>query len=226
MTAILHPTGPAAPSPPPSTGEQHLVLRNVPWENYVAIGQLFADRPALRLTYDRGTLEFMTTSSRHEIFKHWLGRFVETIAEESSKPIAPAGSMTFQREDLERGFEPDNCYWIAKEPAVRGKLTWEADKDPPPDLMLEIEVSHSALARMKIFAAFHVPEVWCFDGQAIRIDLLQSDGSYLRSEHSLAFPTIPITELVQFLKMIETTDYLSAVAAVRAWVRAHIAKAP
>jgi Uma2 family endonuclease len=224
MTTLLHQPVPVSSAPLSWNGEQHLVLRNVPWEDYLAIGQLFADRPALRLTYDRGTLEFMTTSSPHERFKCWFGRFVETIAEELNQPIMPSGSMTFQREELERGFEPDDCFWIANELAVREKLTWEPANDPPPDLMIEIEISRSALNRIAIFAAFRVPEIWRCDGNELRIHLLQEDGTYQLSEQSLAFPAIPVKELVQFFPPVEKTDYLSAVRAVRAWVRSFVNK--
>jgi Uma2 family endonuclease len=223
MTTLSHPPVGLAPAPPRHDDEQRFVLHDVSWASYLAIGQLFADRPALRLTYNRGTLEFMTTSPRHECYKHWLGRFLETVAEELNKPIAPGGSMTFQREDLDRGFEPDNCYWIENERAMRGKLTWEPTTDPAPDLMIEIEVSRSALPRMRIFAAFRIPEVWCYDGEELRIHLLHPDGTYQRSERSLAFPSIPVQELVRFFPT-DTIDYLSAVAAVRAWVRSLINK--
>ena len=207
-------------------GEQRFTLFDLTWENYLNIGNQLVDRPGLRLTFDRGTLELMTTSPKHERYKRWLGRFVETIAEELNKPIMPGGSMTFQREELERGFEPDDCFWIAHESAVREKSTWEPVNDPPPDLMLEIEISRSALNRMAIFAAFRVPEVWCYDGDEIRIYLLQPDGTYQRSERSLAFPSIPVQELTLFIPSVEKTGYLSAVAAVRAWVRSLINQTP
>ncbi len=222
MTTLLHQPVPIAPAPPISTGEQRFVLYNVAWEEYVTIGRLFADRPALRINYDRGTLEFMTTSPRHERYKQWLGRFLETIAEELNKPIMPGGSMTFQREDLDRGFEPDNCYWIANELAVREKLTWEPEIDPPPDVMLEIEVSRTAVKRMALFAAFRIPEVWTYNGEHLRIHLLQADGTYKLSDHSLAFPAIPVQELVRFFPPTGNADYLTAVADVRAWVRSII----
>ena len=223
MTTLVHPPVSFAPAPPRHEDEQRFVLHDVTWDSYLTLARLFADRPALRLTYDRGKLELMTTSPRHECYNHWLGRFLETVAEELSKPIAPGGSMTFQREELERGFEPDNCYWIENEKAMRGKLTWELSTSPPPDLMIEIEVSRSAMPRMTIFAAFRVPEVWCYDGEELRINLLQPDGTYQRSEHSLAFPSIPVQELIRFFPT-DTTDYFSAVAAVRAWVRSLINK--
>jgi Uma2 family endonuclease len=226
MTTLSHPPvafSPAAPPVPlPIEGEQRFVLHNVTWASYLTLGELFPDRPALRLTYDRGTLELMSTSPRHERYKKWLGRFLETIAEELNKPIVPGGSMTFQREDLDRGFELDDCFWIANESAVREKLTWEPANDPPPDVGLEMEVSRSALNRMAIFAAFRIPEIWCYDGKALRIHLLQADGTYQLSECSLAFPSIPVKELARFFPPAGSTDYLTAVAAVRAWVRSLI----
>lgn len=224
MTTLAHPPVPFVPAPPRRENEQRFVLHDVTWASYLTIGRLFADRPALRLTYDRGTLEFMTTSPRHERYKYWLGRLVDIIAEELNKPFVPGGSMTFQRQDVERGFELDQCCWIANELAVRAKMTWVPEIDPPPDVAIEIEVSRSALNRMAIFAAFRIPEVWCYDGEDLRIYLLQTEGSYQRGEQGRAFPSIPMQELVRLMSSFETTDYLSAVAAVRAWVRSLINK--
>src|SRR4051812_7923391 len=120
MTTLAHPPVPLVPAPQRDGDEQHLVLNDVTWENYLTIGRLLADRPPLRLTSDRGKLEFTPPPPRHEFYKHWLGRFLEAVAEALKKPIAPGGSITFQREDLDRGFEPDNCYRIENEQAMRG----------------------------------------------------------------------------------------------------------
>lgn len=202
--------------------EQRLLLHDVRWDSYVAIGNALQDRPALRMTYDRGSLEFMTTSPRHEIYKKWLGRIIETLAEECQAAITTAGQMTFQRPELERGLEADDCFWIAHEPQMRGKLTWDPAIDPPPDLALEIEVSRSVLNRMSIYAAIGVPEVWRFDGTTLRIELLQADRMYQSAPSSLSFPKVPVAKLVPFLEPSETVDYLSVIRAVRAWVRQHL----
>ena len=77
---------------------------------------------------------------------------------------------------------------------------------------------------MHLFAAFRVPEVWCYDGEKRGIHLLQADGTYQLSERSLAFPSIPVQDLVQFFPPVGNADYLTAVAAVRAWVRSFIEK--
>jgi len=206
-------------------GEQHLLLSDISWQSYVTIGNALSDRPALRLTFDRGNLEFMTTSPKHEIYKKWLSRFVDILAEEFNQPKISAGNMTFQREDLERGIEADDCFWITNEPAMRGKLTWDSMVDPAPDLGLEIEISRSVLNRLDIYAALRILEVWCFDGMAFRIYRLQADGTYKQVQESQLFPKVPMGELVRFFALIETTDDLTITRQFREWVRQFVAKA-
>ena len=101
----------------------------------------------------------MTTSALHDRFKEWIGTLVALIAEECDRGWISAGSMTFRREDLERGMEPDNCYWIENVEKVACMRDWDPQRDPPPDLVMEIEVSRSLLDRMGILAALGVPEV-------------------------------------------------------------------
>src|SRR5436190_459799 len=91
--------------------EQRFLLSGIDWSSYVGFGELLGERH-VRLTYDRGSLELMTLSPKHEHGKRLLGRLVETLTEELDIGIASYGSMTFRREDLERGLEPDECYWI------------------------------------------------------------------------------------------------------------------
>jgi Uma2 family endonuclease len=200
--------------PPPA---QRLVVHDLSWQDYVQIGNILCDRPALRLTFYEGTLEIMVTSREHEYFKSRLGRLIEILAEVFNLPIEPGGNMTFQREDLEKGLEGDNCWWIEHAVQVLGKLTWDPAVDPPPDVILEIEVSRSALARMAIYAALKVPQVWCLDGKSLRANLLQPDGTYLQANESPTFPGIPLPEIVSFLQ--PDKDYLTAQREFRAWVK-------
>ena len=225
MNILVQPNKPSeAPPGWRAMPEQRLLLHNVSWESYVAIGAALADRPALRMTYDRGNLEFMVTSSQHEMYKRLLSRLIEALTEECNQPIVTAGNMTFQREDLERGLEADDCFWIAAEPRMRGKLTWDPAIDPPPDLALEIEISRSALPRMSIYATLGVPEVWRFDGSALRVELLQTDGTYAVADRSLAFPAIPVNEIVPFLQPSTEMDSLSVLRSFRMWVRERLAQ--
>jgi Uma2 family endonuclease len=183
------------------------------------MGDALPDHPGLRMTYDRGSLELMTLSHLHEWLKQLFGRLFETLAEEAGRPIQPGGQMTFRSEELERGFEPDQCYWVAHEARMRVPHEWQPGQDPPPDVTLEIEVTRSAINRLDIFAAYRVPEVWRYDGESVHIHLLQSDGTYATVERSPTFPAIPVAEIARFLAPDPNQDYLSTVRAFRAWVQ-------
>lgn len=203
--------------------EQRFRLSGVPWSSYVAIGDALRDWP-IRMTYDHGELEFMTTSRKHERGGHIWGRLVCALTEELSIDMESGGGMTFQREDLERGFEPDECYWIEHELQMRHKDSYDSKTDPPPDLALEIEVSRSALDRMAIYAAFRVPEVWRWDGKTIHVHVLDAAGQYAESTKSRAFPFLPVNELARFVNMRNQLGTTALVRAFREWVRDQQAK--
>jgi Uma2 family endonuclease len=197
---------------------QRLVLDGVGWQSYCNIGSALADQPGMRLTYDGGRLEFMTTSPKHEIYKKHLARFIEILAEELNMPFATAGSMTFQNDEQLNGLEADDCFWVEHEPAMRGKLTWDAKAEPPPDLGLEIEITRSALNRMAIYASLRVPEIWRFDGQ-LNVHRLQADGTYRQETASGVFRGVPLEELASFLHLAESVDLLTVIRAFRDWAR-------
>jgi len=201
--------------------EERLRLSQVPWADYVAYCDGLGERP-IRVTYDRGEMEVMTMSSRHENRKTLLRRFVEALTEEMSIDIAGYGSMTHRREDLERALEGDECYWIAHESAVRGKIDLDLENDPPPDLFLEIEISRSLLDRMAILAAMGVPEVWRWDGETLRVCLLTQEVGYRESDHSLAFPFLPLDDFAVFLNNTGQSE-TQLVKTFRAWVREQMA---
>jgi hypothetical protein len=75
----------SAVSPP---AEQHLMLHGVDWKTYGRLLRAFGNRPGVRLTYDRGSLEFMTLWHEHESYGHLLGRFVVVLTEELGLPLA------------------------------------------------------------------------------------------------------------------------------------------
>lgn len=219
MNVLTRPEPPDQQAPVKRGAEPRVVLHDVSWQQYVAIGDILLDHPGLRMTYDRGTLEFMTTSPEHERLKKFLGRLLEVLVEEFGLELATAGNMTFRREDLERGLEPDDCFWIAHEAQMRTREEWDPDRDPPPDLVLEIEISRSAINRLGLYASLGVAEVWRCDGETIRVHVLQPDRSYLPSEASPTFPGVPPAEVTAFLRAKENLGYLGTVRAFQEWVR-------
>jgi Uma2 family endonuclease len=201
--------------------EQRIVLWGVDWEVYETMLKLVGDRP-IRLTYDRGDLELMSPSHDQERYKRLLGRWIETLTLELGLPCDAAGSTTWRKPLEDRGLEPDEGYYLANAERVVGRRI-DLSVDPPPDLAIEVEISRSALNRMGIYAALGVPEVWRFDGEALRVEQLQADGTYREVAASPGLPFLPTEEVVRWLRLAETMGQTPWLRQFREWVRAELA---
>ena len=197
---------------------QHIVLDGISWNAYEMLLHDLEGR-RLRITYDRGRLEIMAVSHRHEFGKKLLGRFVESMTLELDIPIHPGGSTTFKKELLKKGLEPDECYWIQNEPSMRNKRDFDIDVDPPPDLGIEVEVSRSVLDRMGIYGALRIPETWRFDGETLHVFILGTNGKYKEKDSSRAFPFLPMKEIQRFLLDTEAANHTAQMRSFHEWVR-------
>ncbi len=200
----------------PTMSESRILLRGIRWETYE---RLLDDAEQARLTYDRGDLEIMTPSRRHEAWKKLASRMIEAMTEELEVPISSGGSTTLVHPDLERGIEPDECYWVQNEARVRGNLDLDLLIDPAPDLVLEAEASRSILDRIDILASLGVGEVWRYDGERLVIHVLGEDGSYRESPTSACFPWLHLEPFTRHLKRAGDTDETTWIRAFRVWVR-------
>jgi Uma2 family endonuclease len=211
-----------APPPVQSRESDSVLLHGVRWSTYEALLEDMGDRH-IRLTYDNGDLEIMTVSPRHEWSKSLIRRMIDAMTEELNIPIRSGGSTTFKKELQQKGLEPDECYWVANEPAVRGRADLDVELDPPPDIAVEVEISTSVLNRLAIYAALRVSEIWRSDGHRVLVEQLQDDATYAQVARSPSFPWLPLAELGRFLKASETMDETSRIRSFRAWVRVELA---
>jgi Uma2 family endonuclease len=204
--------------------QQRFMLRDLDWPQYRAIAESLNEH-RVRLTYDRGNLELMTLAHEHEHWNELLGQFIVVLTDELNMPRQSGGSTTFDREDLDRGIEPDRCYYLTNEPLVRGKDEIDLTVDPPPDLAIEIEVTRSVLRRMGIYAALRVPEIWRFDPgvPSLRVYRLTPAGTYAEADRSAYFPFLPLAPIVAFLRQRGSVDETSLVRSFRQWVQEQIA---
>jgi Uma2 family endonuclease len=201
-------------SPP----EQRVTLHNVSWETYVRLLADLQDSSAPRMTYDRGTLEIMSPSSEHERYNRTVAQIVEELAVELDVNIDSLGSTTFRREDIDRGFEPDSCFYIRNVSHARGKKRIDLSTDPPPDLVIEIDITSPSLDKFPIFAKVGVPEVWRFDGSKLAVYEL-AGGEYVERDASVAFPAVTAADITGFIKESETMARPEWVRKLRAWAR-------
>src|SRR5258705_1908556 len=141
---------------------EHLLLEGISWDFYQTLLRETSER-RLYMTYDEGRLEIMAPLPEHERIKTLIGGFIELISLERNIPMCRLGSTTFHRKRLAKGLEPDECYYIQHEQDVRGKKRIRLGFDPPPDLVVEVDISYRALNRERIYAAMGVPEIWHYD---------------------------------------------------------------
>jgi Uma2 family endonuclease len=172
------------------------------WSGYQKILEVVGER-SIHVTYDRGRLELLSPGKSHERGKTVLAALLECLMTELEIDFEPGGGMTFKRQDLDRGFEPDECYWITHCADVLGKTDWNPQVDPSPDLAIEVEITSSALNRLGLYHALGVPEVWRLTRTHELLFLRRDDSGYQQNSNSLAFPWLESRALETWLERNE-----------------------
>ena len=196
--------------------ELRIVIPNISWEVFEVLGA--SDCAGTRFSFDEGILEIMSPSMEHEWFHRLLGRMVETTTEVLNIPLFSAGSTTLKVQLKHRGLEPDECYYLVNENRMRGKRELDLAVDPPPDLAIEVDISRSSINKLGIYADVGVPELWFYNGKSLCVYRLQSNGTYLHQDASLAFPFLDLREVERFLGQFEQLGETAWVRSFRAWI--------
>jgi Uma2 family endonuclease len=201
-----------------SPAEQRVLLRNISWETYKRLLDERGDNRVPRFAYDRGELEIMSPSTEHESIAYHIGLLVAMFAGKSGVDLYGAGSTTFDREDLERGFEPDACFYVSNAELVRGKPRIDLRLDPPPDLVIEVGITSPSLDKFTIYARAGVPEIWRHDGEKLTIFEL-SGQEYSGVAESNVLPPLTSETLSRFIEESSSLDIVTWMRGVREWVR-------
>jgi len=188
--------------------EQRVVLRNVSWETYERLLTENLERSSPRFTYDRGVLEIMSPSAEHEWYNRLLSDLVKLLGRELRTDILDLGSTTFRQEQAERGFEPDSCFYITRAGQLRGKERIDLAIDPPPDIVVEVVVTHPSLNKFPICAALGIQEIWSYDGSRLRMYGL-SGSEYIDMPSSRILPELRVEQLTEFLELGKTLDSIA-----------------
>ncbi len=223
-----------------SLPEQRVLLPNVSWGTYERLLKEREERRAPRFFYDRGVLEILSPSKGHETVAGIVASLVKELAVEFDLDVEGAGSTTFKREDLDRGFEPDECFYFRNIERVRGKADINLDAgDPPPDLVVEVDITSPSLNKLPVYARLGVREVWRYVGQSQRSfdrpagplgrptilalqGVAREDGEgyyYAEVTESIALPLLTNDVLARFVEEGLTSSYPAWVRQVREWAR-------
>jgi Uma2 family endonuclease len=196
---------------------QHIVLDDISWRFYEQVLDALQNRP-IRVTYDGGRLEMMAPLAMHEDGKTFIGRMIETLTLELNVEVKSLGSTTYRDKEKLKGLEPDECYFFKNASKVRGIREWDSKKHPPPELVVEVDITTHWIDREAIYAALGVPEIWRWDGSKIECLHLNGDHYVIR-KHSLAFPFLEPAELRRFLIKLKSKDENAVLREFIKWVR-------
>jgi Uma2 family endonuclease len=199
--------------------DNNAVLPNISWQTYQAMLTDMGDQRSIHLAYYRGVLEIQMPLGLHETINYILERIVIALTEELDLGIRGFGSTRLNREDLAVGVEPDCCFYIQNCDRISGR---EIDLaiDPPPDLVVEVDITSPSDRRFAIYRELGVPEIWKYSDSSIRFYKLQAD-EYLESDFSLAFPIVSSEVLNRFLQSVSNDDN-KLIREFKKWIREQI----
>ncbi|MGL4622874.1 Uma2 family endonuclease [Chroococcidiopsis sp.] len=200
--------------------EKRVAFYHVDWQSYEKILEALGNNRAARITYYQETLEIATPLEEHESAHDRLGILIHILTEELNLNIKSMGSTTLKIPNLKVGAEPDKCYYIQNEPAVRGK-TVDLSVDPPPDLIIEVDITHTDINKNQLYQDMKVPEFWRYNGKTLKIYLL-SQERYQESETSPTFPLLTKSTIYEFLAQCNTQGETQTKRAFRAKLREQV----
>src|SRR5271157_3461732 len=210
-----------ATAPPARTteieGDQCVVLRDIGWKGYTTLLRIRGERSIPRMVYLDGNLALMSPSFTHEYLKERLGILITEVVVGLIIPCIPSGSTTFRRRAKQGGLEGDQTYYLANLGRIRGKKKISLRVDPPPDLAIEVVISHEADDAVEVYRRFRVPEVWICDESQLTILLLQQNGRYVSAERSHAFSFLTASEIHSWVSRSQDSSDTAWIIDLRRW---------
>lgn len=197
----------AAPPSDTTAPDQQFVFHGISWEQYEPLIEAFGDR-RLRHTYVEGALEIVRPSLFHESSKSVLGDCVVTLCRILKLPRKSIGSTTMKKIRWKRALEPDECFYIGEKSVgiMRSRRIYNPDRDPPPDLIVEIDITSSSEDRIEFYRQLGVPEVWRYIDETVQFLGLAKNCRYHRLKKSRLFPFLLADELTRLLAKRDLAD--------------------
>ncbi|MEO1402448.1 MAG: Uma2 family endonuclease [Cyanobacteria bacterium J06635_1] len=196
-------------------GEQRVVFHHLDWQKYLTILSTLGEARSARLTYDAGVLEITMPLEEHEAASELLALYIRILVEELGFRLKSMGSTTLNYPELEKGAEPDKGYYIQNYSQVAGRKV-DFSQDPPPDLVVEVDITHTDIDKLTLYSSMGIPEFWRFNGKTLHFYVLK-DGHYTENSESPTFPSIPKDRFYSFLE-IALEDEVTASQSLRTWL--------
>ncbi len=191
-----------------------LVIPQFSWDDYERLLEDLRNRPHLRVTYDHGRVEIMSPLPEHEEYGRFIDDLVRVLANTFKVKVQKYGAATWKKQSLDRGVEPDCCYYVANAVRVIGKREFDLEIDPPPDVVVEIDITNESITKFPIYAALSVPEIWRYDGKSLQFYELAGDN-YREVSQSRSFARLTPAMLAAALEQSKIDGQDAALDAFR-----------
>lgn len=162
------------------------------WQDYQMLCQQRGDGSIPRIKYRNGEVLLMSPLPKHGRDASLIADIIKVLLDYTGREYDAFTPVTMELPD-ESGIEPDYCFYIDHWKAVSGKERIDWQIDPPPDLVLEIDVT--SYSDVNDYLPYRVPEVWLWRKNQLLVYGLQETG-YLNQGQSRYFPGINLLDMV------------------------------
>lgn len=162
------------------------------WQDYRALSEQRGDSSSPRLKYRPGEVLLMSPLPQQGWNANLIADVVKALLDYLGQDYDAFTPVTMDLPEV-RGIEPDYCFYIDHWRAVSGKKRIQWETDPPPDLVIEIDVI--SYSDVNDYLPYRVPEVWLFKGNRLELYQLQTH-EYSLQLNSRYFPDIDLQTLI------------------------------
>ncbi len=193
-------------------------FHHVTWDEYEELLEQVGEASGLRISYNDGTLKVMSLSPTHEKYARFIEGLIGAIRLRLHINIVSFGSATMRKRRDSKGNEPDACFYVQTAAAIGHRIELDFTVDPPPGVVVEVDIHHDSTDDYPIYAALGVPEIWRYDGGEATILHLQGN-EYVEAETSLALPMITSAILTEYLMRLRQEGEFAAIVAFDEWLQ-------
>lgn len=179
------------------------------WQEYQSLCDQRGDGSIPRLKYRNGEVLLMSPLPVHGKDANLIADIVKTLLDWDGREYDAFTPVTMTLPE-ESGIEPDYCFYINNWQTVCGKKRIDWQNDPPPDLVIEIDVT--SYSDVQDYLPYRVPEVWLFKKQQLLIYRLQG-AEYQLQTQSFYFPDFDLQNAIA--RCIEIAYQRNTSAAIR-----------
>lgn len=171
-----------------------LILRFRTWEDYEALLARREDKAGLRISYNSKTQEIRIISPlpKHSNQADLLADLVKALLRYEGRDWDAFTPITLKRIN-QQGIEPDYCFYIDNRDRILGKERIDLETDPPPDLVIEIDLT--CTTKPEDYQAIAPLELWVYRQSQLSIYQFES-RQYRESEESRWFPGYDLKRLI------------------------------